>query len=98
MKLLTGSHLASGAVVWWAGTGWSHHVEEAVDVSERAAALLAGEEAAQHITGGYVVDAIETPQGPRPTNLKDRIRAAGPTVRGDLATPKADPADREWVI
>jgi hypothetical protein len=98
VKLLTGSDLATGAVVWWAGTGWSHHVEQAVDVGDRAAALLAGEQAAQHITGGYLVDATLTAQGPRPVGLKDRIRAYGPTVRDDLSTPKADPADREWVI
>jgi hypothetical protein len=98
MKLLTGSDLGSGAVVWWAGTGWSHHVEEAVEVGDRAAVLLAGEEAARYITGGYVVEAEATAQGPRPAHLKDRIRAYGPTVRIDLATPRADPADREWVI
>ncbi|WP_267396919.1 DUF2849 domain-containing protein, partial [Sphingomonas sp. GC_Shp_5] len=37
MKLLTGNDLPSGDVVWWTGSSWSRHVEEAVDVG------LAGE-------------------------------------------------------
>ncbi len=98
MKLLSGNCLASGAVVWWAGDGWSRHVEEAVDVGDRAAALLAQEEAAQRVTGGYLVDAEVTAGGPRPAHIKDRIRAVGPTVRPDLCLPHADPAERRWVI
>ena len=34
MKILTGNDLASGAVTWWAGSWWSIHVEDAVDVGE----------------------------------------------------------------
>ena len=34
MKILTGNDLASGAVTWWAGSYWSIHVEDAVDVGE----------------------------------------------------------------
>ena len=98
MKLLTGSDLASGAVIWWAGDGWSIHVDEAVDVGDRAAALLAVETTAQRVTGGYVADAERTGSGIRPLHIKDRIRATGPTVRPDLALAKMDPADREWVI
>ena len=46
----------------------------------------------------YVIDAEETPQGPRPGHIKDRIRAIGPTVRPDLAIKPADPAAGSWVI
>ena len=37
MKILTGNDLASGAVTWWAGSYWSIHVEDAVDVGEGGA-------------------------------------------------------------
>ena len=40
MKLLTGNDLASGAVTWWTGEGWSLHVEDAVDVDEGGEAIL----------------------------------------------------------
>ena len=98
MKVLTGSDLASGAVIWWTGAGWSIHVDEAVDVGAKAAGILAYEEAARRVTGGYVIDAERDANGVRPAHIKDRIRAMGPTVRPDLAVAKADPADREWVI
>ena len=39
-----------------------------------------------------------TPEGPRPTHIKDRIRALGPTVRPDLTLKAADPDLRSWVI
>ena len=30
MKILTGNDLPSGDVVWWTGSDWSRHVEDAV--------------------------------------------------------------------
>jgi len=45
-----------------------------------------------------VIDAVETPEGPRPAHIKDRIRALGPTVRPDLTLKPADPAAGSWVI
>jgi hypothetical protein len=47
MKLLTGNDLASGAVTWWTGSGWSLHVEEAADVGDQGDSILATEEAAR---------------------------------------------------
>jgi hypothetical protein len=98
MKILTGNDLASGDVVWWAGVGWSRHVEEARDVAGDGAAIGQAEEGARRVTGAYVVDASETPAGPRPAHIKDRIRALGPTVRPDLTLKPADPAAGDWVI
>ena len=98
MKILTGNDLPSGAVIWWTGAGWSRHIEEAVDVGDKAATVLAYEEAARRVNNGYCIDAEPTPDGIRPAHIKDRIRALGPTVRPDLFIAKADPADREWVI
>mgnify|MGYP000269916669 FL=1 len=47
MKILTGNDLGSGDVVWWDGKGWSRDVNDAVDVGDQDAAILAAEEAAQ---------------------------------------------------
>ena len=49
MKIATGNDLATGDVVWWDGDGWSRHVEEAVDVGDAGAALIAREEAARRV-------------------------------------------------
>ncbi len=98
MKLLTGNDLASGAVTWWTGDGWSLHVEDAVDVDEHGDAILAVEEAARRVNAPYIIDAVATPEGPRPAHIKDRVRALGPTVRPDLTLKPADPEAGNWVI
>jgi hypothetical protein len=98
VKLLTGNDLKSGAVTWWTGSDWSLHVEQAVDVGEHGEAILTAEEGARRVNAPYIIDAIETPEGPRPAHIKDRVRALGPTVRPDLTLKPADPAAGEWVI
>ncbi len=98
MKILTGNDLKSGAVTWWAGNGWSLHVEDAVDVGTDAETILAREEAARRVVSGYAIDAEKTADGVRPAHIKDRIRAVGPTVRLDLSLKPADPAAGNWVI
>jgi hypothetical protein len=102
VKILTGNDLGSGAVTWWTGRkedgGWSIHVEDAVDVGEGGEAILHAEEGARRVNAPYVIDAIATPEGPRPAHIKDRIRALGPTVRLDLSLKPADPAVGDWVI
>ena len=98
MKILTGNDLASGDVVWWTGTGWSRHVEDAVDVNEQGEGIARAEEGARRVNVPYVIEASATPEGPRPAHIKDRIRALGPTVRTDLTLKPADPAAGNWVI
>jgi hypothetical protein len=98
MKILTGNDLASGAVTWWAGSYWSIHVEDAVDVAESGDAILAREEGARRVNAPYIIDAIATSEGPRPAHIKDRVRALGPTVRLDLSLKPADPQIGNWVI
>ncbi|WP_448664894.1 DUF2849 domain-containing protein [Sphingomonas sp. CJ20] len=98
MKLLTGNDLATGDVTWWTGEGWSRHVEDAVDVGEQGEMIAREEEAALRVNVPYVIDAIDTPEGPRPGHIKDRIRALGPTVRADLTLKPADPTAGSWVI
>ncbi len=98
MKLLTGNDLKTGDVTWWTGSGWSRHVEDATDVGEHGEAVRAAEEGARRVNVPYLIEAIATPEGPRPAHIKDRIRALGPTVRPDLTLKPADPAAGEWVI
>lgn len=92
MKIITGNDLKSGAVTWWNGAAWSLHVNEAVDVGDNAAAVIAAEEAARRVNGAYVIDAEQSADGIRPAHIKERIRALGPTVRLDLSLdPTATP-------
>ena len=98
MKLLTGNDLPSGDVLWWTGRGWSRHVEDAADVGGDGEVVGAAEEGARRVNNPYVIDATETPDGPRPAHIKDRIRAYGPTVRPDLTLKPADPTAGTWVI
>ena len=98
MKILTGNDLKSGAVVWWTGSDWSLHVEDAADAGEHADAILAQEEAARRVNASYAIGATRDQDGVRPAHIKERIRALGPTVRPDLTLKPADPAAGEWVI
>tara|TARA_R110000782_G_scaffold78276_4_gene155104 strand:- start:42743 stop:43030 length:288 start_codon:yes stop_codon:yes gene_type:complete len=85
VKLLTGNDLASGDVIWWTGSGWSRHVGDAADVGDDGDALLAAESEALRVNAAYIIDAEQSPSGPLPSHIKERIRASGPTVRADLA-------------
>lgn len=98
MKILTGNDLKTGAVTWWDGEGWSLHVNDAADVADQGANLIAREEAAQRVFAAYVIDGEKTGEGVRPAHIKDRIRALGPTVRVDLTLKPADPQAVNWVI
>ena len=98
MKIITGNDLRTGAVIWWTGQDWSVHVEDAADVGDHGEQILAVEDAACRVNGGYVIDAVQDAQGVRPAHIKDRIRAYGPTVRADLTLKPADPTAGTWVI
>jgi len=98
VKILTGNDLPTGDVIWWAGAGWSRHIEDAVDVGENGEAILQAEDGARRVNGGTIIDATPTPEGPRPAHIKDRIRALGPTVRPDLTLKPGDPDAGNWVI
>jgi hypothetical protein len=97
VKLLTGNDLGSGDVIWWTGSDWSKKVEDAADVGEGGEAILHVEERARRVNAPYIIDAIATPQGPRPAHIKDRVRALGPTVRPDLTLKPTNTNNEDWV-
>jgi hypothetical protein len=99
MNILTGNDLATGDVIWWTGTGWSVHVNDAVDVGDKGEEIAQAEVAARRANEAYVIDATSDADGNvRPAHIKDRIRALGPTVRLDLSLKPADPSVGNWVI
>ena len=98
MIILTGNDLKTGAVVWWDGVSWSAHVDNAVDVGDQAAEIMAREESARRVNVPYSIEATKDENGVRPAHIKDRVRALGPTVRPDLTLKPADPDIGEWVI
>jgi hypothetical protein len=81
VKLLTGNDLGTGDVTWWTGQGWSINIHDAKDAGEGAETLAIAEEAARRVNAPYVVDADAKGI---PLHIKDRVRAAGPSVRKDL--------------
>ena len=85
MKLVTGNDLASGDVIWWTGYGWSRHIADAVDAGADGDAIVAREEMALRVNVAYVTDAAPGADGPVPLHIKQRIRAAGPTVHPQFA-------------
>lgn len=85
MKIVTGNDLITGDVTWWTGKGWSRHVADAIDAGADAEHIAHVEEAGLRVNGPVVIDGFMTDAGPVPAHIKDRIRAAGPTVRTDLS-------------
>ena len=89
MIILTGNDLASGDVVWWDGKNWSRHVGDAVAVEpgdgpELAGGIIHREHTKRAVNGAYEIEAEAGPDGPVPAHIKERMRAAGPSVRSDL--------------
>jgi hypothetical protein len=89
VKILTGNDLGSGDVVWWTGSNWSRAIGDAVAVGDDFTQIIATESAAERVNAAYEVEAEDSPTGLLPLHIKDRVRAAGPTVRQDLGVNPA---------
>ena len=59
----------------------TRNVQDAVDAGDAADAILKQEEAARRVNASY---AVEAGSDGLPLHIKDRVRAAGPSVRKDL--------------
>lgn len=86
-RLLTGNRLETGDVLWWTGTGWSLHLNDAVAVDAEGEALIARLAPQERINDLALIEAEPTPDGWRPRTTRERVRAVGPSVRPDLALP-----------
>jgi siroheme synthase-like protein len=89
-KVVTANRLSDGAVVFLTRAAvWSEYIDNAVVAVEPQAAAALGEhgkraEAANHVTGSYVIDVERRDGRVLPVHIRERIRALGPTV-GDFA-------------
>ncbi|MFD1332854.1 DUF2849 domain-containing protein [Methylopila musalis] len=92
-QVVTANRLIDGLVVYLAPGGeWTERLNEAellASPETLAAAVEAGKrsEAARVVVESYPIDVEREPSGLRPLRLREVIRAAGPTVRPDLARP-----------
>jgi Protein of unknown function (DUF2849) len=83
--VVTANRLTDGAVIYRATNGqWTTELPGAavVTTSDAAMALLAVARAdAVRVVDVYVAPVVLADGKPRPGNLRERIRAAGPTIR-----------------
>lgn len=86
-KIITANRLADGAVVYRRVNGdWSQLVAEAelVQDEQAAAELLAAAEndvARAIVVAPYIIDVARDKNDLAPVTLRERIRAAGPTIQ-----------------
>ena len=83
--VVTANRLTDGAVIYRTTNGqWTTELPGAavVTTSDAAIALLAAARAdAVRVVDAYVAPVVLADGKPRPGNLRERIRAAGPTIR-----------------
>lgn len=89
MKILTANRLTDGECLWYAEGGWAETIEGAEiaadkDAEARLEAIGKAAFAANFVLDVAMVDVELVDGAIRPTRLRERIRAAGPTVRNDL--------------
>ena len=87
LHALTANRLADGVVVYLTDKGdWSEDLVDATqaDAGPAADALLTKGEADQlAVVGPYLIEIIDGDSGLGLANVRERIRAAGPSVRTD---------------
>jgi hypothetical protein len=85
-KVLTANRLSDGVSVWLGSDGeWTRSLKDALLARHDDAAVALEAAGAQALDDNRVVDVNlieveETPRGPRPFRLRERIRAQGPTI------------------
>jgi hypothetical protein len=89
MKIMTANRLFDGEPVWYAHGVWVETIEAAeiaADKPDEALLEAAGKQAlaANQVVDVELIDIESVDGGIRPVRLRERIRAAGPTVRNDL--------------
>ena len=84
-NILTGNRLETGDVLWWDGADWSQRIADAVAIGDEGEALVAQLVAAERINDPALIAVTGEPGSFVPTTTRERVRAAGPSVRADLA-------------
>lgn len=85
-KVLTANRLSDGIAVWLAANGeWTASLKDAFLARHDDAVTAIEAAGARSLADNRVVDVNvieieETPNGPRPYRLRERIRASGPTI------------------
>ncbi|MBZ9817004.1 MULTISPECIES: DUF2849 domain-containing protein [unclassified Mesorhizobium] len=97
MKVLTANRLSDGIAVWYAAGGWAEtvgHADIAHDktAEDRLEAIGAAAGANNEVVDVNLIDVTVVDGLVEPVRLREKIRAAGPTIRTDLgkqASPEA---------
>ena len=89
MKILTANRLVDGEAVWYAHGVWNETIEGAETAGDKAGeerleAIGKAAFGANLVLDVAVIDVEIVDGAIRPTRLRERIRAAGPTIRNDL--------------
>ena len=82
MRALTANRLIDGEVVFWSHGRWVERFGEAELFAEDAPAGEAEGRAKSQptvVVEPYLIDVIQTPEGPSPIAYRERLRALGPT-------------------
>ena len=96
MKVLTANRLCDGIAVWYADGGWAETVGHADLAHDKAAedrleAIGATAAANNEVVDVNLIDVTMVDGLVEPVRLREKIRAAGPTVRTDIGK-QASPA------
>ena len=88
-QILTASRLTNGAVLYWTGTAWAEPMAEAeifddAEAAKPALAQATGPGAAQQVVNVYLFEVRIEDGIAVPVKERERVRAAGPSVRRDL--------------
>ena len=85
-QAVTANRLGNGVVVYLTAQGaWSERLEDAARADGAAAEAMLAEAEAQPlaVVGPYLIDLAEGENGLELASVRERIRAAGPSVRLD---------------
>ncbi len=89
MKILTANRLTDGIAVWYADGGWAETVTKADLAHDKAAedrleAIGVRALSDNEVIDVNLIDAEVVDDAVEPVRLREKIRAAGPTIRGDI--------------
>jgi hypothetical protein len=82
MKALTANRLLDGEVVFWRGGDWTERFADAdlfTDAEPAEAAEAHAKSQPNVVVEPYLIDIMETDEGPAPVSYRERLRALGPT-------------------